>query len=335
MKDNQIVSFNKIGYDPFIDFLKAYSIFLVVFGHALPVVFYDYTLFWVWGGMQVPVFILIQVFHAYKKGKVPTINWNSMLKRIVIPFTVVQAIILSFRILFSTEDASSVLISSVHRGGYGPGSYYFWIYIQVAIILVLIWPLVQKLTRKQLTIILLILSIGCEVLFSLIDLPDFIYRLLAVRYLFLVPLAFIWIEEGVVLNVKNVILSIVSIFAVIFFRFFKFDLEPFFYNTGWATHRWICYFYLPILLTYVLYLLFKLISKSECLSKMINKVAKSSYEIFLIQMIVFVFCPIDRLSFIQSSLFRLPIWMLLTFVLSIIGGIMMNWIMQKFLVEKK
>lgn len=78
---------------------------------------WNYCLFQVWADMQVPIFILIQVFHAYKKGNPPTIKWSSLLKRIVLPFVAIQGIILSLRLFFSSESTHNVLISSVIGGG--------------------------------------------------------------------------------------------------------------------------------------------------------------------------------------------------------------------------
>jgi hypothetical protein len=113
------VSFNKTGYDPFIDFLKAYAIIFVVISHSFPTELWKYCLFQVWADMQVPIFILIQVFHAYKKGSAPTIKWSSLLKRIVIPFFAIQGVILFFRLFFSLESERNILISSVIGGGMG------------------------------------------------------------------------------------------------------------------------------------------------------------------------------------------------------------------------
>lgn len=331
----EVISFKKFGYDPFIGFLKAYAIICVIIAHNLPSFLWDYCLFRVWADMQVPMFILIQAFHAYKKGEKPKIKWNPFLKRIIIPFFIIQGLILSVKLIVGGGNFHDLINKFFINGGFGPGSYYFWIYIQIAIILVLIWSFVKKLSRIQLTWAFLSLSIGCEVLFSLIQLPDSIYRLLAVRYLFLIPLSLIWIETGVVLTFKNVALSIISIGAVIFFSFSKMDLEPLFYNTGWATHRWICYFYLPILLTYLLWLLFKWLNKYQLLSSIIQQIANSSYEIYLIQMLVFVLVPASRLNFIQSAYVRISIWILLTFTLSITGGLLFNRFEQRYLEKKK
>lgn len=328
-----VVTFNKTGYDPFIDFLKAYAIIFVVVAHIFPTSLWNYCLFQVWADMQVPIFILIQAFHAYKKGA-PIIKWTTLLNRIIIPFVLVQGFTLFFFILFFPNQTNDVLISSIISGGIGPGSYYFWIYLQVAIILVIVWPVINRLTRVQVTWLFLMCSIFCEVLFSLINLPDYIYRLLAVRYLFLIPMALIWVDEGVLLNVKHIILSIISIFFVLFFSFLKIDLEPLFYNTGWACHRWICYYYLPILLTYALWLLYDSFFKVGWISSFVKKIGKSSYGIYLAQMSVFVLFPIQCMDFIELPLIKLLVCMLLIFILSIGGGIILNNLMYKvFLVR--
>lgn len=322
------LSFNKTGYDPFIDFLKAYSIICVVVAHILPAEFYKYILFQVWGDMQVPMFVLIQVFHAYKKEVQPKLNCASLLKRIFLPFIVVQLVIIGFKSLTGGGNLWSSFLTS---GGYGPGSYYIWIYLQIAVLLVILWPWLKKLSIRQALFIGVTVSVGFEILFSVISLPEWIYRLLCVRYLFLIPLGMIWIEKGVELNRRTIMLSILSIVAVLFFVFTQYNLEPVFYTTGWKTHRWICYFYLPILLTYALWLIFKKVNSFQKFSHVVNEIAKSSYEIYLIQMIVLVVIPLHRFDFISIEFLKISVWMLLTFSFSIFGGILTNRIEQKLL----
>ena len=202
-------------------------------------------------------------------------------------------------------------------------------------VLVLIWPIVKRLTRNQLTWIFLIISIACEVLFSVIHLSDNIYRLLSVRYLFIIPLALSWVNEGVVLTKSNTILSIISIVAVLFFSMSSLNLEPFFFQTGWATHRWICYFYLPTILTYLLWILSLKICRFEYFYSFIKMIGKSSYEIYLLQMFVFVLFPADGMEYISTSLVRIPLRVILTFSISIIGGIILNKYIQKKTVVHK
>lgn len=319
----QALTFNKADYDPFIDFLKAYSIICVVVAHILPADLYKYILFQVWGDMQVPQFVLIQVFHAYKKGVQPKLNWSSILKRICLPFVAVQAAIIACKGLVGGDISwTSLLIS----GGFGPGSYYIWIYLQIAVLLVLMWPWLRKLSLLQSVIVFLIISIGFEVLFSIVDCPDWLYRLLCVRYLFLIPLGLIWVEKGVSENWSNTLLSVISIVAVLFFVFTDYDLEPFFFNTGWETHRWICYFYIPFLLTYGLYMVWDRVKNIKYVQDMSKWTAARSYEIFLAQMGVFACFSSSFLAFIPNAMARFTVWAIVVFTLSIVlGGLLYSF----------
>lgn len=316
------LTFNKTGYDPFIDFLKAYSIICVVIAHILPAHFYKYILFEIWGDMQVPMFVLIQVFHALKKEVRPKLNWSSLLKRICLPFIAVQAIIVGFKALTGGGISWTGLLIS---GGFGPGSYYIWIYLQIAVLLVVLWPQFKKLSLKQAFLVFLVISVGFELLFSIINLPDWLYRLLCFRYLFLFPLGMVWIVNGVELNWRNTVLSILSIIAVLFFVFTKYNLEPFFYNTGWKTHRWICYFYLPILLTYGLHLIWNSVKENQLVEKAVKWTAARSYELFLSQMAVLVCLPFAYFSVLIKGLLGFSIWAILVFALSIFFGGVIYW----------
>lgn len=84
-----MISFNKVSYDPFIDFLKAYCILVVIFCHGFP--YLKQVGYAIWG-VQIPIFFLIQVFHFYKREPKP-INWKMIGKRIVLPFVAIELLI--------------------------------------------------------------------------------------------------------------------------------------------------------------------------------------------------------------------------------------------------
>lgn len=86
---NRIVSFNKNGHDPFIDFLKSYAIICVLVAHTFP--FLNEIGYSLWAGMQVPIFILIQAFHVLKKDS-PHFNFVSVIRRIFLPFAIITLI---------------------------------------------------------------------------------------------------------------------------------------------------------------------------------------------------------------------------------------------------
>lgn len=74
----------------------------------------------------------------------------------------------------------------VNRGGYGPGAYYPWIYLQLAVLLAIVKPYLEKGSKAVNLIIVLAICEGFEILSSTIELPDWLYRLLSIRYLFLI-----------------------------------------------------------------------------------------------------------------------------------------------------
>ena len=296
------IYFKKEGYDPFIDFLKAYSIVCVLLAHAIPNQLFDYIQFMVWGGMQVPMFVLIQTFHAGKQGKV-SFRIKKLWKRIIIPFLIVQLVIL-VALLLSSPSIELVIRKTITSGGNGPGSYFVWVYLQIALLLPLLWPLFVKLTRKQLLFFFVIIGLIFDCFFSLIHLSQDIYRLLATRYLFLIYLGMKWVTEGVKINKKTTTISLASIIAVEFFVYSKIDLEPFFFATEWKTHRWVCYYYVAILMPSVLYDFYIRIKERKRLFSFIVKIGQSSYEIFLVNMAVFLFFPGIIASVMEAGTLR-------------------------------
>ena len=58
------IEFNKLGHEPFLDFLKAYAIICVLIGHTFPLL--NQSGYPFWAGLQVPIFVLIQAFHVLK-----------------------------------------------------------------------------------------------------------------------------------------------------------------------------------------------------------------------------------------------------------------------------
>ena len=139
-----VVTINKESYDPFIDFLKAFAIFCVVISHAMPKELYNSIMFSVYGGMAVPLFLMIQVFHAYKSGDTPRIRVKNLLHRIILPFLFVQIIILAEEVIIFGVPITQLLCVMLVGGGFGPGAYYPWVYLQMAVLLVILWPILNR-----------------------------------------------------------------------------------------------------------------------------------------------------------------------------------------------
>ena len=323
--NNKIIIFNKEGYDPFIDFVKAYAIICVLIGHTtFP--FVHYAGYGLWAGMQVPLFILVQTFHFYKR-KDSQFSIKKIINRIVLPFLFFWAISFLFFVLSNKDvDAISLLIKGVRNGGgYGPGSYYPLIYIQIALLLPLFRIFLNKNKKKELLYLFLIISEGMEILCSLTQPPEWVYRILAVRYVFLVYLGWLWVNEGVKLDWTMILLSIFSMMSIVYFEyvspFFPINNEPFFFTTAWSFHRWPCYYYVSNALVFILYFFYQKFRTYDSVNRCIKVLAKSSYEIFLVQMTCIPILDTYHLRFI--------IRFILVWVVSILGGVLVNYICNK------
>lgn len=326
------IVFNKTGYDPFIDFIKAYAIICVLIGHTLPVTQMGYGL---WAGMQVPLFILVQTFHFYKKENTK-LNFRKISQRIILPFVLFGIFEFGIFLLFSNSyDYKSLITKWLQNGGgYGPGSYFPIVYIQIALLLPCFRWLSRRFTIKQLLWIFLILVEGLEIICSYIQPPEWLFRILCIRYLFLIYLGWIWVKEGVNLNAKMIVLSIISFLAIVYFEYitdyYSINNEPCFFSAkGWTFHRWPCYYYVANGLVYIVYSVWLYLKKSIWIEKVIKELAKSSYEIFLVQMLACLFLD----GYLP---FELPqvVTILLIWIVSIFGGIVVNILLNRVFTKK-
>lgn len=219
----------------------------------------------------------------------------------------------------------------VNRGGYGPGAYYPWIYLQLAVLLAIIKPYIEKGSKTLNLIVVLAICEGLEILSSIIGLPDWLYRLLAIRYFFLIYLGWLWVKEGIVINVKTISLSLLSMVAIIYFDYYYTPTEPWFFDTAWRCHRWPCYFYVSTMLCGILYWIYNKTKGNNFVSYVCKTLAKCSYEIFLIQMVVI---PIFNLMHFGNNMYiSYCIRISLVFIISIIGGYCFNKLYNNFLLK--
>lgn len=189
-------------------------------------------------------------------------------------------------------------------------------------------PYFEKGSKSQNLIILLAICEGFEILSSIIGLPDWLYRLLAIRYFFLIYLGWLWVKEGIVINVKTISLSLLSMVAIIYFDYYYTPTEPWFFDTVWRCHRWPCYFYVSTLLCGLLYWIY-LKTKGYSIVQNISKIlAKCSYEIFLIQMVIIPMIP--QMNHINSKFVGFGIRAVLIFIISIVGGYYFNRLIRLF-----
>ncbi|MBR1681482.1 acyltransferase [bacterium] len=292
INNSKLITFDKNGYDKSIDFIKGLCILAVVVTHCIPYVIHKYFLFCLWIDWQVALFLMIQTFHTYKKGiDIRFPKFQKLWKRIIKPFLFTEIIIFIGVILggyIMKQDALSAIVKKfILSGGWGPGSYYHWIYLQMALLLPLIAPMFKKIKAKYFIWIFIAISEALEILCSVINMPEWLYRLLFFRYFFLIYFGYLIVMEELRINKKTIFLSVISVIAILLFQYANLNLEPFFFTTGWKIFHWISYFYVAYILLYLLKLLYVKMNRYTKVMEYIESMGKYSYEIFLFQMLYF------------------------------------------------
>ena len=108
----QAIQFNKAGYEPFLDYVKAYAIICVLIGHTFP--FLSTIGYGLWAGLQVPLFVLVQSFHSLKSPNFK-LNKVKLFRRILVPYCVVQVVIF---LLFGIRNGfnNSLIVKFIYGG---------------------------------------------------------------------------------------------------------------------------------------------------------------------------------------------------------------------------
>lgn len=164
-------------------------------------------------------------------------------------------------------------------GGDGPGSYFVPVMVQ----LILTLPLLCLLYRRNIALMVVVaflLNIVFEVYAFVSDMPNHIYRLLYIRYLFAAALG-IWLTIGIDRRLLAVgsIISAIYITSVNYFGVVP-PVQP-----DWGSQN-APSFMLPLLIVIIgLYILPKTVG--NIITSIFVTIGKASYHIYLVQMVYF------------------------------------------------
>ena len=167
----------------------------------------------------------------------------------------------------------------------GPGSYYIFIYLEMAFVIPLFAPLFRMFSTKWLLIFFLILSQLVEVVCSLTHCPDNIYRIVFFRYIFLIFIAYLLATKGLKLNKLTITAGIVSMFFIYLFAYSGNNMEPLFCTSLslWPLCHWVCYIYIAYLFLWFLKYTYPTLNKHKKIRALFEKIGRYSYEIYLFQ----------------------------------------------------
>lgn len=290
------IQFHKTAHDPQIDFIKGLCIIFVVWTHCMYREELRAILFPYWGDTAVPIFLLIQVFHYFKKGTETRMPSPIKLwKRIVWPFLAMLAAMFLFQYLLYYDVTQGAFSLSLYWDKRGPGSYYVFVYLEFALLLPLLAPLFRRLSVGWLFVLFLVLSQITETVCSLTQCPDSIYRITFFRYIFLIFLGYLLATKGITLNWQTIILGIIGMVFIFLFSYAGADMQPLFCtNLGnWPLCHWICYFYIACLFLGLLQWVYAKAGHFRPLAAIIEQIGVYSYQVYLFQ--IFYYATISLL----------------------------------------
>lgn len=318
------IEFKKEGYDPQIDFIKGLCILFVVWTHCMNRGELSNILFPYWGDTAVPIFIIIQVFHNYKKGvsvRMPSLS--KLWKRIIQPYIMMVALMFIAQFFMYYNMTDGIFSPTLYWEKRGPGSYYIFIYLEMALVIPLFAPLFRRLSIKWLLAIFIILSQLVEIVCSLTHCPDNIYRIIFPRYIFLIFIGYLLATKGLRLNKLTITAGIFSMVFIYLFAYARCDMEPVFCTSLvlWPLCHWVCYFYIAyFFLAFLKYTYNKLIKCNRFMS-CIKIIGKYSYEIYLFQ--IFYYATISvyvlkALSIIENYTLQRIVYIVLSTIVCIL-----------------
>lgn len=135
-------------------------------------------------------------------------------------------------------------------------------------------------------------------------------------------------NSGIIINNRTILLSLISIVFIILFGYYDFSLYPIFFDSeeSWKVCHWLCYFYSFFLLPFFMYLSINILPKF--ILSLVSLFGRASYEIFLVQMIVFSIVKNSKLIQFHNNSY-LP-YLILVWLISVIGGVCWYNIKQKY-----
>lgn len=269
------------------DFIKGVAILFVIAHHFLGVYQAEkesYLCFHV--GQAVALFLLVSLVIRYKKYENNTSfsfsSFKKELKVIFVPYVLAQIFLIL--VILLTHIPNPGLKEYIALLGIGWGAYYPFVFFQM----MLLAPFIFKLLRTNFLktcVILLIIHIGIDVICSFLNVPEFVYRAICARYLFLFAIAYILYDNECFVKYK----SLLIFFALL-------GLIWLFYNTqleyDFGLYHSLSFlgakFPRDFVTLFVFMFLWKLYKISPYpFSNILVKCGRNSWHIFIVQMIFF------------------------------------------------
>ena len=289
-------------YIPSIDIVKALAIIGVLLTHTIDYHFLNLTGYIFHINQAVPVFMVLSgvtlMLTFGKSGKMYSLveYFRKRIRRFIFPFLIIFVISLLFGVLRNNYYIGfESLIGSLPVSG--PGNYYVTIVIELLIIAPILIYFYKK-TPRLLIVGMVLSDLFFELLaphLSLFANNSYLYEACILRYFAAIALGMFIAEEYLrngEVNLKNKKYLIVLLFlpiAIIYLCLGLFFQQPFpFFETEWGTQNISSFTYTLVIVTILLNSKIEKYFSSKTLS-IFTLIGKSSYHIFLVQILFFGF----------------------------------------------
>lgn len=278
-----------------IDYLKAVCVVMVIITH------YDWTdkihgVFLFGINMAVPVFMLISGYNFTASGlrKANGEIWKMYQPEMILPkvvrFTSPFLLIYTFEVILKVVQGREYSVLDIFgdflEGGYGPGSYYYPLMLQLLIVFPIIFLLVKK-TGKWGVALAACFNFSYEVMKRMSEMELDTYRLLIFRYTFLLALG-CYLFFNVHNRIRPWVLGIMFCIGVGYlYGIYYADYEPQLFTYWTRTSMMTAFYIFPLI-----YLIFRhglAVQIPGRVGKAAEKIGQASYHIFLIQMVYYHF----------------------------------------------
>lgn len=272
-----------------IDVLKGVCIILVILTH------FSWTdnerlkyLFPFWVGMAIPIFMIISGYVnslSYERHNIidmsKAYDVYSIIDKIIrfsLPFTVVFVVdgVISRNFHLKKGDGPLAFLCAYARGGYGAGSYYYPFIIQFIFVFPIIYFIIKKYDIKGYYVCGLI-NLIYEFLIRAYEVNLKTYRVLVFRYIWIIAFGvFLAIGKNKISKKMYAIFMSIGVIYIILFMYCEKELII----TKWwvQTSMWASLYILPFASFFI---------NCNLKNYVLELIGKSSYHIFLIQMIYY------------------------------------------------
>ena len=93
--------------------MKGICILFVIINHCIGESIHKSIYYCLWGDMAVPLFLIIQTFHAYKKGLSTKIKLGKIWSRMLKDFFILQAFLIVITIVRNEHSVKEVLFNTL------------------------------------------------------------------------------------------------------------------------------------------------------------------------------------------------------------------------------